>query len=894
MTLPLNSRLSALYDTNGTQKDFSFGFRVFFDPDNGGYGLEVRRQTADGYEVIPKSDYLVLPVEDNSAGVVRFSVAPSAGQQIYIAGKTPTIQQLVLTNFGRYSAESIETQFDFITAIIQEWLSALGEETRQRIAADEILTQYVVNRIDDFVQQVNQNWDDKSQEIEDYIATIMPSFTQTLRDEIEAFAVAGMQDAIDQTLAESKAEIDDAVARANAAALSAAITGKVYDTPEAGVDPVTGVQNGEYYNVRSPNDESYVDEYQNIGGVPTPSGKSYPSSNAKWDATQVVDGDKNQHEINSYLFKNTYYAEREGISTNNTDNSSAWESLHNRLNHGDVVIFGSGVYKFSRQMEINKIIRLEGKNLSYTQFNFYNQTHGVVRRIRGGELRDIFIRGTQKGTPFNFNAMDPNNVNIGNIGLYDKYNEADSFGSYNTTVNVSIQYFDVGRANITEGSAIWNGAYRETYNIRINNNRCGLVCLNGTTDEKYYGGLISANSEIGIWAYDDNSMYNNIKFIGTTIEGNGTYDQAIGYLDASPSKCNIYVGGNSSVYLIGSYNEKCYNIVENGGQLYKIGSHQHGNAIDTTKGGYVYYSGINWGDYYKVPYYNRLSSFIYGFSGATVKPITNSKGIRITSNVDQSSAGYSVRSRLINLPSGITSDNIKGLKFRLKYKINSGFTQNSGLRVVIQPYLYAKDGSYTAIREGVWSKYQTKSGNGIVADISTAVPVAVVDTPTTWNLNKGSELSHILLTFSWKKEDGTNPNFATDNLDMELYDIEIGIFARDGLNLTEYRNNRSTTAERPVLTVDDKGYEYFDTTLQKPFLWDGDKWVEELTSSYAPVSAASDTASLQSVASTINTTGKLRGKFVYNQTNGKMYFALASTATSAWRPTDNSGDITPI
>lgn len=278
MTLPLNSRLSALYDTNGTQKDFSFGFRVFFDPDNGGYGLEVRRQTADGYEVIPKSDYLVLPVEDNSAGVVRFSVAPSAGQQIYIAGKTPTIQQLVLTNFGRYSAESIETQFDFITAIIQEWLSALGEETRQRIAADDILTQYVVQRIDDFVQQVNQNWDDKSQELESYIATIMPSFTQTLRDEIEEFAAAGMQDAIDQTLAESKAEIDDAVARANAAALAAAITGKVYDTPEAGVDPVTGVGNGSYYNVRSSSDESYIDEYQNFGGVPTPSGKSYPSA----------------------------------------------------------------------------------------------------------------------------------------------------------------------------------------------------------------------------------------------------------------------------------------------------------------------------------------------------------------------------------------------------------------------------------------------------------------------------------------------------------------------------------------------------------------------------------------------------------------------------------------
>lgn len=139
MTLPLNSRLSALYETDGVQKDFGFGFRVFYDPDNGGYGIEARIQTADGYDVIPKSEYIVMPIEDNTAGIVRFHIAPSAGQLIYLAGNTPTIQQLVLTNFGRFSAESIEGQFDFITAIIQEWISALSEEERQRIAGDEIV-----------------------------------------------------------------------------------------------------------------------------------------------------------------------------------------------------------------------------------------------------------------------------------------------------------------------------------------------------------------------------------------------------------------------------------------------------------------------------------------------------------------------------------------------------------------------------------------------------------------------------------------------------------------------------------------------------------------------------------------------------------------------------------
>lgn len=68
-----------------------------------------------------------------------------------------------------------------------------------------------------------------------------------------------------------------------------------FDTPDAGVDPVTGVADGAYFNVRSSSDDSYLVEYQNIGGVPTPSGKSYPSAAyvqnvAKHTALPFVDG----------------------------------------------------------------------------------------------------------------------------------------------------------------------------------------------------------------------------------------------------------------------------------------------------------------------------------------------------------------------------------------------------------------------------------------------------------------------------------------------------------------------------------------------------------------------------------------------------------------------------
>lgn len=36
--------------------------------------------------------------------------------------------------------------------------------------------------------------------------------------------------------------------------------------------------------------------------------------------------------------------------------------------------------------------------------------------------------------------------------------------------------------------------------------------------------------------------------------------------------------------------------------------------------------------------------------------------------------------------------------------------------------------------------------------------------------------------------------------------------------------SKGTTANRPVLTAGDSGYQYFDTTLKKPIWWDGTDW----------------------------------------------------------------------
>ncbi len=45
-------------------------------------------------------------------------------------------------------------------------------------------------------------------------------------------------------------------------------------------------------------------------------------------------------------------------------------------------------------------------------------------------------------------------------------------------------------------------------------------------------------------------------------------------------------------------------------------------------------------------------------------------------------------------------------------------------------------------------------------------------------------------------------------------------------HFTDNRINRGTTAERPPMSSDSYGFQYFDTTLGKPIYWTGSKWVD--------------------------------------------------------------------
>lgn len=294
MTLPTSTRVTDPYETDGVQRDFEFDFPAFYNADTGHYGIEVRRLTALEYEVIDKSLYDIFLNDEDKSGYVRFHVAPVAGDDIYIAGDTTRSQQLNLINYGRYSAQSIEKAFDLIVALIQEFVSKVDEETRQRILSDQALRDFLLIKFNQFAAEVTAKIDKHVGDVNGFISSLIPMFVCIMRKEIAHYAETGMQDVIDEKLSGLSTQVANAIAENDAALIrlnesilkieaittATAIAARFFDTPAAGVDPVTGVPVGSYFNVRSPNADAYVDEYQNVGGSAVATGKSYPSSYA--------------------------------------------------------------------------------------------------------------------------------------------------------------------------------------------------------------------------------------------------------------------------------------------------------------------------------------------------------------------------------------------------------------------------------------------------------------------------------------------------------------------------------------------------------------------------------------------------------------------------------------
>ncbi len=597
-----------------------------------------------------------------------------------------------------------------------------------------------------------------------------------------------------------------------------------------------------------------------------------------WTANLIVDNasGKTQHEINSAVLQTAYYASLEGFRTS-LDNSDAWDVLQAKMQDGDTLIFDKGTYRFSRPFTINKAIKVTGQGLAAnvgTSFSF-SGTHGIVRNVRGGELIGLRILGTQTTTAFDF----LNNV-FGNVGLWDKYDDTAKAGYINTR-NLHISGFDVGRVNATGGSEIWNGAYRETYDTFIQLNRCGCVFINGATHDKYYGGVISANSEIGIWAEAPRVQYNNINFIGTTIEGNGSFDlsTSINNIDYK-NNISIFAGANTTINLIGSYCEAMMSYAKDGGVINKIGSYEHYNSLNYANNGTINIVSSNLGNESKVTFIPKERVLWSRMARGTLAPLTFPDGVVATANMS-SSDGFALISRPIALNSAVKNKDINRIRVSFSYKFTSGFTANQNLYIIPKMNLYSKTtGKVDTVPGGIFPtnmlmgrangeqqsfEYYYKPGNSLDAD---------------------GYFDAIELYFNIMNGGGY-PDFTSDNLRLEVYNVAISVITNKPLDIV-FNVDKGNNLQRPMLNTEDRGYQYYDYSEGSLLVWNGEDWLDNLTATITTTSA------LKAIGNPINTARKYVGKTVYCTDTTKFYMAVGNNSGSAWIPTDGTPVIIPV
>lgn len=156
-----------------------------------------------------------------------------------------------------------------------------------------------------------------------------------------------------------------------------------YATKELGVDAKVGVKPGEYFYVRSTNEEEMLVEYQNVGRVATTTGKSYPSASIIVTkekildesgvavAKKVFDGSRSQEEININTVDFSYFLDPNKTITFNANNgniTTQLQALKTLIQPHTKVKFPYGDFTVSDEVNFTQDgIWLDGENTRITQ-----------------------------------------------------------------------------------------------------------------------------------------------------------------------------------------------------------------------------------------------------------------------------------------------------------------------------------------------------------------------------------------------------------------------------------------------------------------------------------------------------------------------------------------------
>lgn len=608
---------------------------------------------------------------------------------------------------------------------------------------------------------------------------------------------------------------------------------------------------------------------------------------AGWTSDLISFGKYNQTQINNAFIGKRWLAPLYGVKANGIDDDSeAIQNIINMMSDGDILVLEPKKHRLVNSITVDKVIKIESTIRSQSLTATLNcEKSGLLINKPYCSIKNISLMGSTSGVIFDFDRRI-----FGNIGIKNSYG---SNGTSGGTIleNVFISNFDVNLAEYQEAGQGWAGAYREYYNIFLRYGRINYLALDGVTHTVFHGGGIQAAIENGVYAKatfngGSEQSYNNIEFLGTTIEGNGFHTE--NFNSENWKRIAIYAGENTKINLFGSYSEKQSTFSENGGQINFFGCHQHSNSRLFAVNGSVNETGGLGAKQTKLVYQSSLAP-LFNSTTATIKNVlVGDKKMRIQSSNSGGNTFIFTKSFPLK---GLKGKDLKAIKVGFAWMFTSGFTKNTNL--LVQPIARivstAANSSDTSRANYDYPLDVLKKSYGTEHYFEFYNRPRSFGTPY---LDPDSELSTLQIQFHFKNGD-IDADFSLDNLDAYINNLNVTLYADKETALTLDLARAGGTSDKPTnLSAFEVGVGYFDTQLNQYEVWNGTNWVV-LAKKDEATPATATTTEMQTITHSINTTGKIRGKPVFNTTIGKMFNAIGVQPNSAWRASDSSMDITP-
>lgn len=541
-----------------------------------------------------------------------------------------------------------------------------------------------------------------------------------------------------------------------------------------------------------------------------------------------------QSSIGATVYANNYGL-ISGSTAHATHNSNVMDILQALITNTGVMKFGAGDYSFAREINLTKSYDIIGAGKDNTILRFPNQTNGIVRNRIYGKTESLTLKGSKSEV-----VINPLNNVYGNIGLKDVL-DGSSNAAYNTLRDINVEGFDCGRVIAQEGTAAWAGSYREVFNANFIGNRYGVVYSRGATLEKYFGGLIAANDEVGLYVHG-HWNYFTLSIFGTIIEGNPLTSETLfprlygGYVTetATNKMCNAYIHGTASMNVFGGYFEHGHIVVEDGARVAFLGGTRsetapvvslNGSVLDDD-GGYMGYAA-------NVNTYPNMNTWFYAKNKTytTTKPCVDfPRGMNIRVSGATSGVANATRAELRYQDisdKNINTRDVVSINMTLKIRVNSA---PANARLKLSCFVYDAKGGYIYLSLPPTEQID-KIIDGAVHTVRMERIVSVTIPAEAYKFFDNQLLSHVEMILIWSDKDtGVVVDTSATAIDYDILGMSLGLNVNTpNVEFGEFRMKEVlslVSAAIPPLTLADMGYSIYESVGKHYNVWNGSAWVK--------------------------------------------------------------------